>query len=125
MIKPQIRYAYIYFHISYKQYYIHAQHICIKSLRHKLMTLYFITKDVISSRHIQQMSNIPTLPNMNRKWNTLLVICRCNILLYVMLQRIYSTFIPTLSFARQIHKWKVQSKHILLDRVNWIFFSKT
>ena len=68
-----IRYAYTYIHISYKQYYIHAKHFCIKSLRHKLMTLYFITKDVISSRHIQQMSNIPTLPNMNRKWNTLSV----------------------------------------------------
>ena len=88
----------------YKQYYTDAKHFCIKSQRHKLMTLYFITKDVISSRHIQQMSNIPTLPNMNRKWNTLLVMCLCNILLYVMLQRFYSTFIPTLSFARQIHK---------------------
>ena len=79
---------------SYKK----AKHVFIKSLRHKLMTLCFITKDVISSRHIQQMSNIPTLPNMNRKWNTLLVMWLCNILLYAMLQWFYSTFIPTFIF---------------------------
>ena len=59
--------------VYYKQYHPYAKHFCIKSLRRRPMTLYFITKDVISSRHIQQMSNIPTLPNMNRKWNTLLV----------------------------------------------------